>query len=885
MKTRTASPGVSSRGAAARGAAAQGPTEIPGRTVCHAGAAGGSQPAGDQLTSWLALISFSILMTFVLSEQWAVPRIVPADSPLSDGFSADRTRDVASLGLEVLHELEACGPKYVGASGNEVCAVQAVLRQIAKSAEGRESRLTLETQSASGHFYLDFIGGFTVAYRNLTNVVARVRGRRPNSTCALLISSHFDSAIGSVATSDANAEIAIMTELLRLFLHDPLDVDVVFNFNGGEEFILPAAHGFVTSHPWASELCAQINLESAGSGGRELLFQVGPENRWIVEAYAQHVRRPYGSSISQVLFQTGIVPGETDYRIYRDFGGIPGADFAVLTNGWVYHTWRDNIEHLDFRSVQRYGDTVNDFARGLAKKLGDGRPTGDDVSDSAVFFDVGGTFFVEYSADLARKMHVAAAIVVLSSLLVRRGTACAGAIFKAALKLFLAFLSSLFAAAATGALVAFTPAALAGSGHPELAPLLFVPPALAAFLGCLKLLGRDESLIEEGSIALASMLCLGLSLSSVAVQGSYPFLLWSVLPGLAAFCPRQLRSVSVVVAFALPWLLHLQFLVLGLDLLCPLTYRTGAAIPGDVVVAAFFGLMTGLFLSLSARFILPVPHWATKMLCLITFAMAFGLALWIFPYSYDRPKRIVYQHTARSQATWTLEENGTATAHWEPMESGIWTVSQDWNSLDTMRKFAPYGLPNGSEPHDNNIGLYGQVPLPFPMKWLLTGGAWAKRSAPEVPVGIDVQLASVPVSVAGEDLRKAHVSVRGPPNMMLVLSPRSAIRRWSFGRFASMEDVADSKHAVDIDHLSEQLPPKRMDCDCLFLLFAEGGVNPSRGREEAFNFTLLTPAGELDMDIWGLHLETSSPELQHEKERTPSWVNFYGWTSELQVHR
>eukprot|EP00439_Symbiodinium_sp_Y106_P079155 s3606_g17.t2 len=152
--------------------------------------------------------------------------------------------------------------------------------------------------------------------------------------------------------------------------------------------------------------------------------------------------------------------------------------------------------------------------------------------------------------------------------------------------------------------VAFTPAALAGSGHPELAPLLFVPPALAAFLGCLKLLGRDESLIEEGSIALASMLCLGLSLSSVAVLGSYPFLLWSVLPGLAAFCPRPLRSVSVVVAFALPWLLHLQFLVLGLDLLCPLTYRSGTSIPGDVVVAAFFGLMTGLFLSLSARFIL-----------------------------------------------------------------------------------------------------------------------------------------------------------------------------------------------------------------------------------------------------------------------------------------
>jgi hypothetical protein len=58
---------------------------------------------------------------------------------------------------------------------------------------------------------------------------------------------------------------------------------------------------------------------------------------------------------TQALFHTGLIPGETDFRIYRDFGDIPGADFAVLTNGWVYHTWRDDMDHLDFRSVQRYG--------------------------------------------------------------------------------------------------------------------------------------------------------------------------------------------------------------------------------------------------------------------------------------------------------------------------------------------------------------------------------------------------------------------------------------------------------------------------------------------------------------------------------------------------
>ncbi|CAE7207415.1 Ermp1 [Symbiodinium pilosum] len=807
-------------------------------------------------------------MTCVLAQHWAVPPIVPADAPLADGFSADRTRDV-------LHDLAACGPKYVGAEGNEVCAVEAVLKQIAKSSKGRESRLTLETQSASGHFYLDFIGGFTVAYRNLTNLVARVRGQRPG--CALLISSHFDSAIGSVATSDANAEIAIMTDLLRLFLHDPPDVDVIFNFNGGEEFIMPAAHGFVTSHPWAPEICAQVNLEAAGSGGRELLFQALANSGRL-----SHCKMP----LVAFGFMTGIVPGETDYRVYRDFGNIPGADFAVLTNGWIYHTWRDDIAHLDFRSVQRYGDTINEFARGLAKKLRNGRPTGSDVTDSAVFFDIGGVFFVEYSADLARKLHVAAAIVVLSSLLLRRGVAAYGVILKAAAKLFMAFLSSLLAAAITGLLVAFTPAALAGSGHPELAPLLFVPPALAAFLGCLKLLGRDEDIVEEGSIALGALLCLGLSLSSVAVLASYPFLLWSALPALAAFCPRPMRAVSTTAAFVLPWLLHLQFLVLALDLLCPLTFRSGTSVPGDVVIGATFGLMTGLFLALSARFILPIPHWATKMLCLITFVMAFGLAFWIFPYSFDRPKRIIYQHTARSQVTWSMEADGTAKAHWEPMESGIWTASQDWNNVDTMRKFAPYGLPSGSKWHNNSMGLYGQVPFPFPLKWLTLGGAWAQRPPPEIPVPIAVQLSSLPnTDAGGESLRSVDISVSGPPNMMLVLGPLSSIKAWSFGRYATVADAADLQLAVDMGQLPKQLPFKRMDCDCMFLLFAEGGRSPSNGRAEAFNFTVSASLGELDMDIWSLNLEKSSPELKHEEERTPSWVNFYGWTAELQVHR
>lgn len=39
----------------------------------------------------------------------------------------------------------------------------------------------------------------------------------------------------------------------------------------------------------------------------------------------------------------------------------------------------------------------------------------------------------------------------------------------------------------------------------------------------------------------------------------------------------------------------------------------------------------------------------------------------------------------------------------------------------------------------------------------------------------------------------------------------------------------------------------------------------------------------MHLDLWALHLESSSDHLRHEERRVPSWVSHFGWVSELQA--
>lgn len=203
-----------------------------------------------------------------------------------------------------------------------------------------------------------------------------------------------------------------MMEILRLLslaeykqLHS-----IIFLFNGAEEAGLLAAHGFTTQHKWVSNAKAVINLESTGSGGRELLFRSGPKHDWLVKMYGASVPRPFGHAVADELFETGIIPSATDFTMFVEFGGIPGLDFAYVQDGWRYHTSKDSYEYISLESVQYTGNNILALTRKIVNSKELANPP---EGNSPVYFDYLGLFFISYSKSIGIALNIIFSILAV----------------------------------------------------------------------------------------------------------------------------------------------------------------------------------------------------------------------------------------------------------------------------------------------------------------------------------------------------------------------------------------------------------------------------------------------------------------------------------------
>lgn len=99
---------------------------------------------------------------------------------------------------EYLENITAFNSRTVGSPENEILTVNYLLKQIKRieAASSDLHKISVDIQRPTGTFTIDFLGGFTSYYANITNVVVKLEPRN-GATHAVLSNCHFDSVVNT----------------------------------------------------------------------------------------------------------------------------------------------------------------------------------------------------------------------------------------------------------------------------------------------------------------------------------------------------------------------------------------------------------------------------------------------------------------------------------------------------------------------------------------------------------------------------------------------------------------------------------------------------------------------------------------------------------------
>ena len=257
----------------------------------------------------------------------------------------------------------------------------------------------------------------------VANIVARLpgRGRGP----AVLVSTHHESVPAGPGAADDASGVAIALEIARALRAEPAASDVIFLVDDAEESGLGGAEAFLRD-PAAREVGAVVNLEARGTGGPSVLFETAGSGAVVARRFAEGAPHPVGSSLLSTVYR--LLPNDTNLTVLRRLG-VPGANLAFIDGAVRYHTPRDDLAHLDPRSVQHQGENALALVRALAEPGGH--------EGEAVWFDLLGRWVVRFPEEWALPAGLAALLLAIAAAAadVRRGRTGAGRIALGALAL------------------------------------------------------------------------------------------------------------------------------------------------------------------------------------------------------------------------------------------------------------------------------------------------------------------------------------------------------------------------------------------------------------------------------------------------------------------
>uniref|UniRef100_A0A0A1WZ70 FXNA-like protease n=1 Tax=Zeugodacus cucurbitae TaxID=28588 RepID=A0A0A1WZ70_ZEUCU len=365
--------------------------------------------------SWYYAVCFTAFW-IILYVAIVVQQVNHLPTPLTYKDAATHTDEfIAERAEHFLLKLSNLGPKVLGSEANEVKAVQLIMDEISAIQKQKSDYFDIEVdkQVVSGQY------SATRLYQGVQNVIVKLSAKTSTSSNYLLINAHFDSVPTSPGASDDGAMVAVMLEALRVLAisKGPLEHPIVFLFNGAEEDGLFGSHGFVSQHKWAKNCKVVINLDAAGSGGRELLFRSAANSPWLINYYSR-VPHPFANVVAEELFQYNLIPSDTDFRVFRNYAGMQGLDLAYVYNGYVYHTEFDSFTVFPKASLQNTGDNVLSLAQaiGNAPEMRKAM-SNNDQPEYLIFYDFLGWFMLYYTLQTSIIINVvvcAAALIAIT---------------------------------------------------------------------------------------------------------------------------------------------------------------------------------------------------------------------------------------------------------------------------------------------------------------------------------------------------------------------------------------------------------------------------------------------------------------------------------------